>query len=214
MEKVETDINYFPKDVIELLTREMTQPDLIRFCNSQMTSRIKSLCNSNDFWMRRMQKDFPYFYEIIKNNTEGTNKNIKQMYLQIFSTISRQAERITEYLEKYLKPEIKKEDLYDASYKFVLNIIEYKFEGETYESSKIYTNEDSLFFRFEEYLAPLFPSSLFPGLYIRSKFTNEFVSIFKDNIFDTIYNVFSYIEPDEEKREKLYYVIENGIPML
>jgi hypothetical protein len=186
----ETSFKSFPKDVVDLLSRELSPSDLIKFCGSQMSDQMKTLCNSPDFWLRRFQKDFPFLYQYIDRS-----KNIKKMYLQVFSKISKQAEATTkDFLEefgdftKYLNAEYKK-DLYNFSYQYVLNVLQhvlkYKEKGSGFDEDFIteYSYELGVrkFFKF------------FPPSRSDRDLGELLTDIVFNNLDDVVMKVFDYI---------------------
>jgi len=154
-----------------------------------MSDQMKSLCNSPDFWLRRFQKDFPFLYQYIDRS-----KNIKKMYLQVFSKISKQAEATTkDFLEefggftKYLNAEYKK-DLYDFSYQYVLNVLQHVLkykEGGKFDEDFIieYTYELGVrkFFKF------------FPPSRSDRDLGELLTHIVFNNLDDVVMKVFDYI---------------------
>lgn len=81
-----------PKDVVELMTKELSPSELINFCISNISPNVKLLCNDNNFWVRRYQKDFRDFKDF---TTKFEDINAKKKYLFLFSIFSKQAEIAT-----------------------------------------------------------------------------------------------------------------------
>jgi hypothetical protein len=77
-----------PKDVKEIITKDLTPWEFVQFCTSETD---KTFCSKNDVWVRRMKKDFdflvPYFSDL--------SYNAKNRYLEIFHKISKNSERLS-----------------------------------------------------------------------------------------------------------------------
>ena len=85
-----------PKDMIEYMTNQLSPPDLILFCASEVRPNVKQICDDNDFWIRRWNKDFEYLKYEIPNYLQ----NPKQSYLALFSKISEGAEELSDLFLK------------------------------------------------------------------------------------------------------------------
>ena len=106
-----------PKDVAIEMALNLSPADLIRFCSaSKAQNRI---CNSNDFWRRKLEKDYP---EVLKS--KDVIANPKELYIQKFTYVSGSLERLQEKIiaksfpykfSKYLTDEYQK-DLYFSLY--------------------------------------------------------------------------------------------------
>ena len=104
-----------PKDVAIEMALNLSPPDLINFCAaSKIQNRV---CNSNDFWRRKIHKDYP---ETIGQVIE----NPKEFYIQKFTYVSRNLEKLQEMIiaksfpfrfSKYLTNEYRK-DMYFSLY--------------------------------------------------------------------------------------------------
>ena len=124
-----------PKDVAIEMALNLSPADLIRFCSaSKAQNRI---CNSRDFWRRKLKKDYP---EVLKAEGEII-ENPKEIYIQKFTYISRSLERLQEKIiaksfphkfSKYLTDEYRK-DLYFSLY-LIYEMI--KNEDEEYEDDE------------------------------------------------------------------------------
>ena len=68
MSRIET----IPKDVVEKITNELSPTDFVNFCSNNY-----SICNFNEVYFRRMQKDFPFVIEYYPD----INKNAKYIYI-------------------------------------------------------------------------------------------------------------------------------------
>ena len=111
-----------PKDVAIEMALNLSPPDLISFCSSSKTQN--RICNSNDFWRRKLEKDYPEeLFEFYKSGTPVENP--KQVYINKFTFLSRKIEEfVEEFIEKifqdnfskFLSKEYKKE-LYSNLYK-------------------------------------------------------------------------------------------------
>ncbi len=120
-----------PKDVTMEMALNLSPPALINFCTSSKKSN--QVCNSDSFWRRKLEKDYPKeFYK-----TEKPIVNPKQIYIYMFTFISRQIEEFMKiFLSKIFAP---------FSYNFLTS--EYKKElsskiYEIYQQSEDYENKD------------------------------------------------------------------------
>ena len=133
-----------PKDVVIEMALNLSPVDLIRFCSaSKAQNRI---CNSNDFWRRKLDKDYPGDF------AAGTIlTNPKELYIKRFTYVSRKIEEFMENIIKesfpenfsrFLNTEYRKE-LYLKLYKLyeMVKNEEYKDEGEEEQySCLLYTS--------------------------------------------------------------------------
>ena len=133
-----------PKDVMAEMALNLSAPDVIKFClASKSQNRI---CNLNDFWRRKLDKDYPGDF------APGTVLvNAKELYIKRFTYVSR---KIEEFMEKIIKEtfpekfsrffnkEYKKE-LYLKLYKLyeMVKNDEYKEEGEDEEDRGRYEHD-------------------------------------------------------------------------
>ena len=114
-----------PRDVIEMMTNNLSPQDLINMCVSDARPDFKYLCDSNDFWVRRWEKDFKFLMSSsFYNKTDTKNK-----YLQLFAAISKGAEKMVKIIleqfgdfSKFLNKEYR-ETLYNFFYKQILNTL-------------------------------------------------------------------------------------------
>lgn len=111
-----------PKDVAIEMALNLSPPDFISFCS---TSKAQNrICNSNDFWRRKLEKDYPeellQFYQ-----TGEPIVNPREVYINKFTFLSRKIEEFVEELiekifqknfSKFLTIEYKKE-IYSRLYK-------------------------------------------------------------------------------------------------
>ena len=111
-----------PKDVMAEMALNLSAPDVIKFCSASKSQN--RICNSNDFWRRKLEKDYPEelldFYQ-----TGEPVDNPKQVYINKFTFLSRKIEEFVEELiekifnknfSKFLTAEYKKE-IYSRLYK-------------------------------------------------------------------------------------------------
>ena len=105
--------NYFsrlPKDVTEKIVNELTPQEFINFCKNKV-----QICQSNEVFIRRMNKDFKFVIPYLGNNWKA---NVKQYYLKIFTTISKSSEEFANEnrnllgISQYLNSKFD-QDLYD-----------------------------------------------------------------------------------------------------
>ena len=118
-------VKQIPRDVIEMMTNNLSPQDLINMCASDARPDFKYLCDSNDFWIRRWEKDFKFFMSSsFYNKTDAKNK-----YLQMFAAISKGSEGMVKSIfeqfgdfGKFLNKEYK-DTLYNFFYKQILNTL-------------------------------------------------------------------------------------------
>ncbi len=84
---MEKDFNNLGSDNIRSIAIELSPPDLVNFCNTTK-SLNHAVCDSRDFWYRKLIKDYPYYRKI------STLKNPKNTYLrntrEVFLTIEKE----------------------------------------------------------------------------------------------------------------------------
>ena len=87
------------KDVKREIALDLSPPDLINLCSTQKEFN-KEICESRDFWMRKLEKDYPE--EFLQFHKKGIPvKNPKDRYIKKFTFISRQIESfIDEFIDK------------------------------------------------------------------------------------------------------------------
>ena len=104
-----------PKDVAIEMALNLSAPDLISFCSASKSQN--RICNSNDFWRRKLEKDYPEELLQFYQTGEPVN-NPKEVYINKFTFISRKIEEfVHEFIEKifnknfskFLTKEYKKE---------------------------------------------------------------------------------------------------------
>ena len=95
-----------PADVIERMTMELPIKDLLNLCLSQSRGGgVRKLCQNDQFWMRRFEKDFPKLFQKLDKN-----QNWKQAYLFVVSEIGKTSQDAVNYFystfgskEKFLR---------------------------------------------------------------------------------------------------------------
>ena len=134
-----------PKDVAIEMALNLSPVDVIRFCSaSKAQNRI---CNSNDFWRRKLDRDYPGDF------LPGTIlTNAKELYIKRFTYISRRIEEFMENIirdafpenfSRFFNKDYKKE-LYLKLYKLyeMVKNEEYKEDGESEEDRHIYESDN------------------------------------------------------------------------
>ena len=97
-----------PKDIQRKLALEFSPPDLINFCLTNKQT-YEDICNSKDFWRRKLEIDFPYVAAyFVKNNLVLSNP--KNTYIKKFTEVSQK-------IEKFVKDE------FEADHEVMYNII-------------------------------------------------------------------------------------------
>ena len=137
-----------PKDVTIEMALNLSPPDLVSFCSASKTQN--RVCNSDDFWRRKLQRDYPEKF------LEGI-KNPKEIYIKKFTYVSRRIEKLLieviresfpENFYKFLTTEYK-DELYTRLYKIYEMMKNEEIEGqeeydEIIEQLQDYIPEDSL----------------------------------------------------------------------
>ena len=105
-------MNTLPKDVTVEIALNLKPADLVKFCsvNRKTNSRI---CDSKDFWRRKLVKDYP---EEMKEIEDTVLDNPKKIYMQRFRYISAKIEEFIEQMisiifedfEKFLNDKYRK----------------------------------------------------------------------------------------------------------
>ena len=104
-----------PKDVAIEMALNLSAPDFISFCSaSKAQNRV---CNSNDFWRRKLERDYPE--ELLESYQTGEPiANPREVYINKFTFVSRKIENFVEEfienlfgetLSKFLTKEYRKE---------------------------------------------------------------------------------------------------------
>lgn len=78
------------KDILYKTTLDLSPPDLINLCYASK-KMYKSICDSEDFWLLKLRKDYPYFFERIHKPL----KNPKKEYIRIFTSVSQYLEKLS-----------------------------------------------------------------------------------------------------------------------
>ena len=155
--KKEIKTHELPKDVSEVMVNNLTSQELINLCVSDARPDFKRLCENNDFWIRRWEKDF----KTLKTSAFYNKFEAKNKYLQLFSTISKGAEKMVGIIldnfgdfNKFLNKEYNNE-LYKFFYEAIINFLniastknvdedyfyESRFGGVDFKKFKLYLPE-------------------------------------------------------------------------
>ena len=88
-------MNTLPKDVTVEIALNLKPVDLVKFCvaNKKTNSRI---CDSKDFWRRKLVKDYPD--EMKEIEEDAVLENPKKIYMQRFRYISAKIEEFMEQM--------------------------------------------------------------------------------------------------------------------
>lgn len=90
-----------PKDVTQEMALNLSPPDLVEFCASSKQYN-KIICQSETFWRRKLEKDYPEAVYDISYSPDKTNiikkqiENPKQVYIDKFTSISRELEELVD----------------------------------------------------------------------------------------------------------------------
>ena len=150
-----------PKDVTMEIALNLKPADLVRFCSSNKKFKT-NICDSKDFWRRKLVKDYP---EEMKEIGDIILQDPKKVYMERFQYLSKIIENFIDVgvkiaygkVAKYIKDEYKR-DLFDQIYSFFENELSFItsdfFDGEYDEDHPIY----KLNKRFESYTNDFFPT--------------------------------------------------------
>ena len=150
-----------PKDVAIEMALNLSPPDLVRLCSTSKSQN--RICNLNDFWRRKLDKDYPGDF------APGTIlTNAKELYIKRFTYISRRIEELMENIlrdafpknfSRFLNAEYKKE-LYLKLYKLyeMVKNDEYKEVSEDEHDRGIYEHD-----RIIEELSEYIPNNSLTG---------------------------------------------------
>jgi len=129
----------FPKEIEEKILNNFSPEELIKYCYNDPKSMI---CNDNNFWFRRLQKDFLFLIPYLPKS------EYKKSYLEIFNKVSKNSEEMTENIlntfgefQKFLTKEYKKE-LYNFLYKFSLDTLNHVLELKEEEDQEKLSEEN------------------------------------------------------------------------
>ena len=75
-----------PKDLQRKIALKLSPPELIRFCKTNKSLNIE-ICESNDFWRLKLEKDYPELFNYFSKN-KLILKNPKNTYMRRFTEIS------------------------------------------------------------------------------------------------------------------------------
>ena len=91
-----------PKDVVQEMALNLSPADLIEFCTSSKKYN-KILCESETFWRRKLEKDYPEVVYQVQHKIGGDVsivvkriKNPKELYINKFKHISQELEEAIE----------------------------------------------------------------------------------------------------------------------
>ena len=144
-----------PKDMINKLIDELSPQDFINFCASNTSNNIIRICNMNEIWLKRMQRDYPFIVAKLEKNRLD---NSKEIYLQIFSRIAKFAETFTELVlneygqvRQFLSSAFKVL-LNDHFYKLAVEAIKDVFADEDFgDDNTIHDMVPDTFFKFADF---------------------------------------------------------------
>ncbi len=91
-------MNVTDTNIIRLVALEMEPVDLIIFCSSQREFYEK-VCWSNDFWILKLEKDYPNAFNYYKRYNIPF-KNPKNIYIRIFKKDAEFVEKSLEHINK------------------------------------------------------------------------------------------------------------------
>lgn len=110
-----------PKDVQRKIALDFSPPDLINFCLSNKDI-YNNICNSKDFWRRKLAIDFPYIVSyFVKNNLILANP--KATYIKKFTEVSQKIENFIKQ-EFHFGADIMYDVIYRTYIKWLNNSLE------------------------------------------------------------------------------------------
>ena len=162
-----------PKELTIEIALNLKPADLVKFCagNRKISQRI---CDSNDFWRRKLERDYP---EEMKELKGIVIKNPKDVYMKRFSFISKSIEEfIPKYLDIVFTPtraqrinNVFKKKFYEALYELYVDV------SENYQATlkdPIYVNNEEdlrsdFFFAFSPRMNSFVPAKMILRTYQR-----------------------------------------------
>ena len=125
-----------PKDVVIEMALNLSPDDLINLCS--VSKSLNRICNSNDFWRRKLEKDYPeeVFHSYI---TEIPIENPKQIYINKFTFVTKKIHIfIPNFISEFFHEDFKNFLTQEYNNKLYLSLYE------IYENMKNYKNEDDI----------------------------------------------------------------------
>lgn len=98
-----------PNDIKRLVALELSPSDLIKFCLTDKNTN-NAVCNSNDFWRRKLMIDYPLVFDYYVRN-KMIIKNPKNLYIRKFTEVYIMIEKFVDeefVLGEYLTDEHEK----------------------------------------------------------------------------------------------------------
>ena len=99
-----------PKDVLQEMALNLSPVDLIKFCASSQRNN-KILCESETFWRRKLEKDYPEeVYDVRRDLNGGLTivvkriQSPKEIYIRKFKRISQELEETIEKVIRQFYP--------------------------------------------------------------------------------------------------------------
>ena len=87
-------MNNLPKDVTVEIALNLKPRDLIKFCSTNR--KMSNICNSKDFWRRKLVTDYP---EEMKEIGNTILENPKKVYMERFIYVSKKIEEFIDQME-------------------------------------------------------------------------------------------------------------------
>ena len=120
-------MNNLPKDVTVEIALNLKPADLVKFCSVNMKTNSR-ICDSKDFWRRKLIKDYP---DEMKEIGDKILDNPKKVYMERFVYVSRKIEEFIDQMEiilfedfrQYINEEYR-QDLFNTLYELYENLSE------------------------------------------------------------------------------------------
>ena len=137
-------MNILDKNVQMEIVLNLSPVDIVKYCSTGK-SQYENICNSNTFWRRKLEKDYPQEMIDLQRNGIKTIQNPKKLYMERFASISYKIEKfvletikffVGEKFIKYFTQEYK-DDLYYAFLNGYNDILIYDYSENPNDKTEI-----------------------------------------------------------------------------
>ena len=151
-------MNNLPKDVTVEIALNLKPGDLVKLCRTNRRFH-KNICDSKDFWRRKLVKDYPDEMKEIGNTIL---ENPKKVYMERFIYVSKKIEEFIDQMEiilfedfrQYLNDQYRQE-VFNTLYELYENLSERMTEKlDRFPDEDVYNLTVDLFF---DYFTPFLP---------------------------------------------------------
>lgn len=94
-----------PKDVLIMLALDLSNQDILHFCSTSKKINL-SICNNNTFWMKKLNKEYPFTIGKFKSNSDFhkiylslLNKEVHTYYIFISNENTDKIPKIYSYIK-------------------------------------------------------------------------------------------------------------------